>query len=988
MRIVLAGLVALLIGAGASAQGIEQTKGQFEDKFRQLDEVLPTPNVYRNASGAPGHEYWQQEADYEIEVQLDEEDRRLTASQTITYQNNSPDRLGYLWLQLDQNRFRRDSMAELATDFGGLGRRGPATSAPGESEAAKLSFAELRRQQAMTDNAFGYDITAVTDPAGNELDHTIVGTLMRIDLPEPLEPGESTVFGIDWAYNLVEEDAVWARAGYEHFPDDAREGGNDIFLVAQWFPRMVAYTDYEGWHNKEFLGRGEFTLEFGDYTVEITVPDDHVVSATGVLANDEEVLTARQRRRLRRARNSDEPVMIVTPDEALENESSDPEGEKTWVFEAENVRDFAWASSRKFAWDAQGHKQPGAEHETVMAMSFWPKEGGKLWEKYSTNVVVHTMEVYSRFAFDYPYPTAQSVNGPVGGMEYPMITFNGPRTTLQEDGSRTYSMAEKRFLVGVIIHEIGHIYFPMVVNSDERQWTWMDEGLNSFLDSVAGYEWDPAMPWTRSLPRDLIPYMTSQNQVPIMTQSDSVLNLGPNAYGKPSAALHILRDTILGRERFEFAFREFSRRWKFKRPTPADFFRTMEEASGTDLDWFWRGWFYTTDHVDISLDRIYRLRLDTEDPDIDLARQRQREADKPARIGVLLDREAGIEPWVDRNSDVRDFYDENDIYTVTNKERNAYRDFLEGLEDWERKAFERAVEEDKNYYVLEFSNVGGLVMPIILGLEFADGSDERIYIPAEIWRRNPHKVRKLLVFDKETELAQVIVDPNWETADADIENNYYPRRIIPSRVEAFKRERSGLARRDIMQDIKTELDEDESAKARENGAQDEPAGPDTPTEATSDGDVTAQSPGDTAPATSPVATGQPEPAPQRDASAGETDASDTAKPRISASEPPSERERTPQAAPHTPETRKVEVDAAGDTAPEAAPVAAGEPAQEAGSTEPAEEVTSEPGGGDAAGEGEDGSGDAPADGREGNDEVLTPAELLDRLFARDRDGEE
>ncbi|MEO0697074.1 MAG: M1 family metallopeptidase [Pseudomonadota bacterium] len=803
-------VVAVFASFGANAQGIEQTKGTFEDKFRQLDEVLPTPNTYRNAAGEPGHAYWQQEADYQIEVELDEENRRLSASETITYTNNSPDTLRYLWMQLDQNIFKPESMAELSNDFGGLGRRGPATVAPGAeglNSPPKLSFDELRRQQAYADNTYGYDITRAVDVAGLPLSHTIVGTLMRIDLPAPLKPGQSTSFTIDWAFNIVEENAVSARSGYEHFPDDEREGGNDIFLLAQWFPRMIAYSDYEGWHNKEFLGRGEFTLEFGDYEVAITVPNDHIVSSTGVLQNPEQVLTQSQRDRLARARDADSPVFIVTPDEALMNESSNPSGTQTWTFKAENVRDFAWASSRKFAWDAQGHKQPGAENETVMAMSFWPKEGGELWEKYSTAAVVHTMDVYSRFSFDYPYPTAQSVNGPVGGMEYPMITFNGPRTTLQDDGTRTYTMAEKVFLVGVVIHEIGHIYFPMTVNSDERQWTWMDEGLNSFLDSVAGYEWDPEMPWTRSLPRDLIGYMVSENQVPIMTHSDSVLQLGPNAYGKPSAALHALRDTILGRDLFDFALKEYSRRWKFKRPTPSDFFRTMEEASGVDLDWFWRGWFYTTDHVDISLDRIYKLRLDTMDPDIDFERRRQEETDKPSKVGVTQNAADGLPVWVEQNPTVTDFYDANDIYTPTNVDRNTYNAMLADLEDWEREALERAIQEDKAYYVLEFSNVGGLVMPIILQIEFADGKQQRAYIPAEIWRRNARNVRKLFVFDKGTEIKQVTIDPNWETGDADTENNHYPRRIIPSRIEAFKSEREpSFSRKDIMNDIRQPLE--------------------------------------------------------------------------------------------------------------------------------------------------------------------------------------
>ncbi|ACT59525.1 M1 family metallopeptidase [Hirschia baltica] len=801
--------------SSAHAQGIQQTKGDFQDKFRQLDEVLPSPNVYRNAAGEPGHQYWQQEADYSIRAELDEENRKLIGKETISYTNNSPDTLRYLWLQLEQNIFKRDSMKELATDFGGVGRRGPAVSAGGNGEPAKLSLGEIARQQDMADNDYGYDITRVADTRGNALPYTIVGTLMRIDLPTPLASGKSTTFSIDWEHLIVEENIVSARSGFEHFPDDEREGGNDIFLLAQWFPRMIAYSDYEGWHNKEFLGRGEFTLEFGDYDVQLTVPNDHIVSATGELQNASAVLSATQRSRLNQARNkTDAPMYIVTPEEALENEKSNPTGKKTWRFVADNVRDFAWASSRKFMWDAQAHKQPGAENDTVLAMSFWPKEGGELWEKYSTAAIVHTLKVYSRFSFDYPYPTAQSVNGPVGGMEYPMITFNGPRTTLQDDGSRTYTMSEKVFLVGVVIHEIGHIYFPMTVNSDERQWTWMDEGINSFLDLIACYEWDPDMPWTGAgLPRDVTAYMASSNQVPIMTQSDSVLNLGSNAYRKPSAALHILRDTILGRENFDFAFKEYARRWKFKRPTPSDFFRTIEEASGTDLDWFWRGWFYTTDHVDISIDGVYKLQLDTKDPDIDYPRQRQENADKPNKVGVELDKAEGIESWVDSNPKIRDFYDENDIYTVTNKERNEYKSFLDSLKPWEREAFDRAVEEDQNYYVLEFSNIGGLVMPIILDLEFTDGSTEREYIPAEIWRRSPAKVRKLLTYPKGKQLTQVIVDPNWETADVDVDNNYFPRQIIPSRIEAYKSKRSSsLNGRDIMHDMTTKLKVDDVEK--------------------------------------------------------------------------------------------------------------------------------------------------------------------------------
>jgi len=807
---------AVAMSASANASAVKQTKGDFEDKFRQLDEILPTPNVYRAATGEPGEQYWQQKVDYKIQVALDEEKRRLDAKQQITYKNNSPYTLKYLWLQLEQNKFKPDSIAEAGTSFAGIGRRGPATSAGTASKPAKLSLGELRRQQFLADNELGYDVLDFRTTSGKQLNFVVVGTNVRVDLAKPLKPGKSVTFDMDFGFNIVEENAVSARAGYEHFPKDAREGGNDIFLLAQWFPRLHAFSDYEGWHNKEFIGRGEFTLEFGDYEVEITVPADHIVSSTGVLDNPKEVLTKTQRNRLEQAKTAKRPVFIVTEEEALENEKEGTDQTKTWRFEADNVRDFAWASSRKFMWDARGYDQGGEDQPFVMAMSFYPKEGGDLWKKYSTEAVIHTMEVYSKYSFDYPYPTAQSVNGPVGGMEYPMITFNGPRTKLRDDGDRTYTQAEKRFLIGVVIHEIGHIYFPMIVNSDERQWTWMDEGLNSFLDAVACREWDPNIPWGVE-PRYITDYMKGNVQVPIMTQSDSVLKLGPNAYSKPAAALNILREVVLGRELFDFAFREFSQRWKFKRPTPSDFFRTMEEASGVDLDWFWHGWFYTTDHVDISVDKVYELRLDTKNPDIDFARLRDIENDKPMPLFVERNQQEGKKTWVESNPDIRDFYDENDRFTVTNKERNSYNKWLKGLEPWERRVFERAVEEDKNYYVIDFSNKGGLVMPILLELTYEDGSVEEQYIPAEIWRRTPKAVKKLIVTDKNKRLASVQIDPHWETADVDVSNNSYPQQLIKSRVEAFKRKkRTSKVYRDIMQDIKTELKTEEKDEPKQD----------------------------------------------------------------------------------------------------------------------------------------------------------------------------
>ncbi|PCI64668.1 MAG: aminopeptidase [Kordiimonadales bacterium] len=815
--IVAVAAIATLAGTAVFAQTIQQTKQPFDDKFRQLDEALPTPNSYRTAGGEPGHAYWQQKVDYKINVTLDEANRRISGSETITYTNNSPDTLKFLWLQLDQNRFRTDSMAELTTTFRGTPNGNPGVATGDGGAPMRMSLGQLRRLQAMQDVPLGYDIKSVKAKGGADLKATIVGTNMRIDLAKPLKPGASTEFSIDYAYNILESNAVGGRSGYEHFPKDAREGGNDIFLLAQWFPRLHAYTDYEAWTNKEFMGGGEFTLEFGDYDVKMTVPADHIVSSTGTLKNAKKVLTSEQRKRLKEAETAKRPVFIVSLAEALENEKEGTDETKTWHFTAANVRDFAWATSRKFAWDAKGYNQGGKVRPLVMAMSFFPKEGGELWRKYSTESVIHTMEVYSRFSFDYPYEVAISVNGPVGGMEYPMITFNGPRETIHDDGTQTYTQATKRFLIGVVIHEVGHTYFPMIVNSDERQWTWMDEGLNSFLDGVAGREWDPTIPWGVE-PRDVTGYMKSQFQVPIMTNSESIRRFGPNAYTKPAAALNILRETILGRELFDFAFREYAQRWMFKRPTPSDFFRTMEEASGVDLDWFWRGWFYSTDHVDVSLDRISKLEMKTGNPDIDYSAARDAENGKAQSLTVLRNAEIGT-LWIDRNKDVSDFYDTNDRFTVTNKERNKYNGFLKGLKPWEKRVFERAVSDGKNYYVLEFSNKGGLVMPIILGLTYADGSTEKMYLPAEIWRRTPNAVRKLLVLDKE--LTSVVVDPDLETADVNVDNNAYPRRIVASRVEAFKRAGggNGYVRRDIMHDSTTKLksDKDDEKKDKKDG---------------------------------------------------------------------------------------------------------------------------------------------------------------------------
>ncbi len=755
-------IVAVLLIACFTLSAVAQSKQNPVDKFRQLEEILPTPNEYRTASGAPGHRYWQQRADYQIRVTLDDARQRITGSETITYYNNSPDTLTYLWLQLDNNIFAPNSDDVLTETAPRLER---------------VPFRALDNLMARQTFDGSVRITGVRDanPRANNaaLRYTINKTMMRIDLPQPLAPGAQTRFAVDWNYAINDARKVGGRTGYEFFERD----GNYLYEMAHWFPRMAAYNDVSGWQHKQFLGNGEFTLEFGNYRVEITAPADHIVASTGVLQNPAQVLTAEQRRRYEQARTAAQPVLIVTPAEAKANEANGAEKTrtttqtKTWIYEAENVRDFAWASSRKFIWDAQGHNVEG---NRVMAMSYYPNEGNPLWERYSTQAIIHTLNVYSRYSFAYPYPIAISVNGPVGGMEYPMICFNGPRP--EPDG--TYPARTKYGLISVIIHEVGHNYFPMIVNSDERQWTWMDEGLNSFLQFLAEQEWETNYPSRRGEPQNMVEYMVSSEQVPIMTNSESLLQFGNNAYGKPATALNVLRETILGRELFDYSFREYSRRWKFKRPMPADFFRTMEDASGTDLDWFWRGWFYTTDHTDIALENVRLFRIDSLNPDVEKAIRQQERADRPTTLSQ--ERNRNLPKRVDQIPSLRDFYNTYDELEVTPQDREEYQRFLQGLTPRERELLNSGM----NFYVMNFKNIGGLVMPIILEFEYADNTKETLRIPAEIWRYDHTNTSKLFMTAKE--IRQITLDPRLETADADLTNNTFPRRPVRSRFQLFR----------------------------------------------------------------------------------------------------------------------------------------------------------------------------------------------------------
>lgn len=792
-----AATLVLSMGSQAFADGPAGSKNDSAAKFRQLGQELPTPNVYRNASGAPGVAYWQQQADYVIDVALDEDKKQIVASESITYHNNSPDTLKYLWVQLDQNRFKDGSIARMSETAAASGSR---RDKAGKGDS--LSYNALRRIQAFDDVVHGYKITDIAGADGKPLDYVINDTMLRIDLPVPLAPNAHTEFSIDWQFNIIDEAAVGGRGGYEHFP----ETDTYLYFLAQWFPRMASYTDYTGWQHKQFLGRGEFALEFGNYEVNITVPSDHIVSSTGVLQNPTKVLTKTQRKRLDQA-SATKQVFVVTPEEALKNEKSRAKGTKTWRFKADNVRDFSFASSRKFIWDAKLHEQDSETMPVVTAMSFYPNEAEPIWSKYSTNAVIHTMDVYNRFAFAYPYPTSQSVNTwERGGMEYPMITFNGYRPSKDEkSGEITYSRGIKHSMIGVIIHEVGHNYFPMIVNSDERQWTWMDEGLNSFLEYLAEYEWDKNFNILggQTNPLDVIPnYMKSSGQVPIMTQSDSILQFGPNAYSKPASSLIVLRETVMGRELFDHAFKEYAQRWKFKRPTPSDFFRTMEDASGVDLDWFWRGWYFGTDYVDVGITGVREYTIADQDPDVESEKERKDYwRDNPKPITEIRNDKEGRETYVERNKDLKDLYYEKDKFTVTDKDRNSHKSFLKGLKGWERDVYDRAVKDGQYIYFVDFENVGGLVTPLPLTIHYRNGETEEIMIPAEIWRRNSENITKLLVRAKRIE--SIDVDNAHQTADADFDNNSFPAKITQSRLEIYKGKRSG---RSLMADMLVELD--------------------------------------------------------------------------------------------------------------------------------------------------------------------------------------
>ena len=740
-------LSVFLISGATFAQETDEEKkpqkGHVDDnKFRQLKDVLATPNDQRTASGAPGHQYTQQKVDYVMNLRLDEANNKLYGDETITYHNNSKDNLEYLWLQLDQNMRAPDSQTPLAQSKGASGWQTP--------------------EQFVDDNMgkkkdFGFKIEAVKYEDGRDLSHTINRTMMRINLPKPLAPGNTFVFKIKWNYLINNSVTDGGRSGFEEFKD-----GNKAYTIAQFFPRLCVYNNVEGWQNMQFWGRSEFALEFGDYDVKITVPADHILDATGELQNEKDVLSKEQRSRMDQARKSyKDPVFIVTQKEAEENEKEGTTKTKTWHFKAKDVRDYAFASSRKYIWDAMAVNING---KTVMAVSLYPKEGNPLWEEHSTRVVANTLEEYSKLTFDYPYPKAISVHADRQGMEYPMICFNYGRP----DPDGTYSERTKNGMIGVITHEVGHNFFPMIVNSDERQWTWMDEGLNSFLERETKRLRYPDLDLSWGSPQGITRYMKGDknNIRPIMTNSEQVKQFGYNAYGKPAAALTLLRETVMDSALFDKAFKTYAERWAFKHPTPSDFFRSMEDASAVDLDWFWRGWFYSVDHVDVTVDEVkwFRLKQESQDPE---------NKTKKAKKGDL-----GASK--DEGQAATDFSDGPSEITVIDTDPRYYGEFQNRVDD---NAI-RAKLAGKNIYEVKFKNQGGLVTPLLVEFTYKDGTKEMQKIPAEIWRYNESEITKVFVLDKE--VTNIVLDPTGATADTNLEDNVFPKAPSESKLDEFK----------------------------------------------------------------------------------------------------------------------------------------------------------------------------------------------------------
>jgi len=552
--------VSVLLAANISAQEANASNYDYTQPFAQPF-YTTNGNEYRSASGKPGPKYWQNSVDYKIDVSLNPDTKEIVGSEEVTYTNNSPDSMDFVWLQLDQNAFKKDS-------------RGNAT----------IPLSSSRYGDKGSDFDGGYNIKSVTIN-GQKVNYTISDTRMQIDLPSELKANGGVLkFKID--YSFVSPDYGSDRMGVL----DTEYG--KIFTVAQWFPRMAVYDDVLGWNTLPYLGAGEFYLEYGDIEANITVPSDFYVVASGELLNESKVYSKDQIKAWNQARNSDKTVMIRSADDVKKEAGKKSSGTKTWSFKITNTRDMAWAASKAFIIDAAKINLPSGKKS--LAVSVYPTEsdGQDAWGR-STEYTKGAIEDYSKMWFEYPYPQAINVAGITGGMEYPGIVF-----------CRYTSKGAS--LWGVTDHEFGHTWFPMIVGSNERRFGWMDEGLNTFINDISTKHFNNGEYYRAQPIQAMAGYLFNKNLESVMTEPDAMRerNIGILVYYKPGSALTVLREHILGKERFDKAFRAYTERWAYKHPTPDDFFRTIENVAGEDLGWFWRGWFINNWQLDQAITNV------------------------------------------------------------------------------------------------------------------------------------------------------------------------------------------------------------------------------------------------------------------------------------------------------------------------------------------------------------------------------------------------
>jgi len=568
MKNILAFLALLTFGFQSSLMAQEASSYDHKEAFDPLFAYRPG-TVYRSGNGAPGPQYWQNSADYVINAALDVEANEIEGDVSIIYTNNSPDLLPFVWIQLDQNLFNDNSKGGKATNLEG-GRHGNTGFEGGYtiSEVKATKIIPVSKRRFKTTSAYEA--------------HIISDTRMQIRLSEPLRTGEKITISMDFSFPIP-------RYGSDRLGKYPAKDGT-IYELAQWHPRMAVYDDIEGWNILPFIGGGEFYLEYGDFEYNITVPSDHIVVGSGELVNQNEVLSSVQRNRLAQATKSDETVMIRSAADVKTALVSSSTGTKTWRFKCKQTRDIAWASSKSFVWDAAKIDLPSGKK--ALAQSVYPVESGgaSKWGR-STEFIKASIEFYSNYIYEYSYPIATNVAGVVSGMEYPGIIFCGATDSGES-------------LWGVTDHEFGHNWFPMIVGTNERKYAWMDEGFNTFINDLSSEAFNDGEYYDPINPRQYASYMHGRDAIMNIPEAIQTKNFGLSAYTKPGMGLKLLRDQVLGADRFDYAFKEYVNRWAFKHPTPFDFFETMEDAAGEDLGWFWKGWIVNDWKIDQAVNDV------------------------------------------------------------------------------------------------------------------------------------------------------------------------------------------------------------------------------------------------------------------------------------------------------------------------------------------------------------------------------------------------